>query len=469
MKNEIDWEAIPEKEYQAYLKRLEIVELILDASIDPETKRRQRQQYSEDNGVSMRTVANYVSRYREKGRVGLLFYRPRPRSPRIYDKQLGEKIIELVSELPSRSVSTLRRLLSENKEYAEKIQYISNRTIYRFLTENGLSQKQRFGLLRENGRRGVYHAFEAPHSMALVQGDARDGIWLTLPDGKTKKSYLFLWIDDFSRKILFGKYYLSEKLPCLEDSFKYMLLRWGIPFIVYVDNGSVYISRHFMGILAELQIKQLRHKPYQAHAKGKIESINKTVKNEFQAEAALADFHTVEELNSAFWAWAEVVYNKRLHSATGETPDERFLKALPKQHRRISDLESFNRMFLWKESRTVSKYGKIKLFSNQYPVQKASPATVVQVRFDPFNLDELYIYDNANHYLESTSPSKKVTNHAPNIPEESHKSPQKISQESVSMFIRLREKYRKQLKDANQIPFSKLFDQHTTDKEDNDE
>ena len=37
------------------------------------------------------------------------------------------------------------------------------------------------------------------------------------------------------------------------------------------------------------------------------------------------------------------------------------------------------------------------------------------------------------------------------------------------MFIRLREKYRKQLKDANQIPFSKLFDQHTTDKEDNDE
>ena len=34
MKHEIDWEAIPEKEYQAYTKRLEIVELILDYSID---------------------------------------------------------------------------------------------------------------------------------------------------------------------------------------------------------------------------------------------------------------------------------------------------------------------------------------------------------------------------------------------------------------------------------------------------
>ena len=103
-----------------------------------------------------------------------------------------------------------------------------------------------------NGRRcsagtapRAYHSFEAPHSLALVQGDARDGIWLDLPDGSRKKTYLFVWIDDFSRKILFGKYYLDEKLPCLEDSFRYMVLRWGIPLAVYLDNGAVYISRQF--------------------------------------------------------------------------------------------------------------------------------------------------------------------------------------------------------------------------------
>jgi len=465
MKREIDWEAIPEAEYEAYKKRLEIVEFILDGSIDTETKKRHRQDYCEENGVSMRTVANYVSRYREKGRAGLLFYRPRPKSPRIHDEQFGVKIIELVRELPTRSVPTLRRLLSEDEEYAEKIGFISDRTIYRFLTENGLSMRERFRLLREDGRR-AYHAFEAPHSLALVQGDARDGIWMSFPDGKTKKTYLFLWLDDFSRKILFGKYYDSEKLPCLEDSFKYMNLRWGIPEVIYVDNGKVYISRHFMGILAELEIKQLRHKPYQAHAKGKVEAVNKTVKNEFQAEAALAGFHTIEELNSAFWAWVEVVYNKRVHSATGETPDERFLGGLPENHKRISDLESFNRMFLWKESRTVSKYGKVKLYLNQYPVQKASHGTVVQVRFDPFDLSEVYIYDGKNHYLETTSPTKKVTDTAPNIPEESRLSSRKVSQQSVALFSRLREKHRKQLKDAKQMPFSKLFNH---DKENNNE
>ncbi len=315
MKGKIDWEAIPETEYEAYKKRLEIVELILDGYVDSETKRKHRERYCEENRVSMRTVSNYVRRYRDKGRAGLLFYHPRPKSPRVYEEPLRKKIIELVRELPTRSVPTLRRLLSEDELYAEKIRCISNRTIYRFLTENGLSQRQRYRLLREDGRR-AYHAFEAPHSMALVQGDARDGIWLTLPDGKTRKSYLFLWIDDFSRKILFGKYYLSEKLPCLEDSFRYMVLRWGIPFRIYVDNGAVFISRHFMGVLAELEIKQLRHKPYQAHAKGKIEAVNRTIKNEFQAAASLSDFHTIEELNSAFWAWAEVVYNRRVHSTT---------------------------------------------------------------------------------------------------------------------------------------------------------
>ena len=287
MKQEIDWEAIPEKEYQVYTQRLEIVELILDDSIDSETKKRFRQRYCEENGLSMRTVANYLKRYRQKGRVGLLFYRPRAKSLRIHDERLRLKIIELVRELPTRSVPTLRRILSEDEQNAEKIRCISDRTIYRFLTENGLTQRQRYRLLRESGRR-AYHAFEAPHSLALVQADARDGIWLRCPDGKVRKSYLFLWLDDFSRKILFGKYYLSEKLPCLEDSLRYLLLRWGIPEKIYCDSGAAYISRHFMGILAELEIKQLRHKPYQAHAKGKIEAANRTIKNEFQAEAAQA-------------------------------------------------------------------------------------------------------------------------------------------------------------------------------------
>ena len=84
--------------------------------------------------------------------------------------------------------------------------------------------------------------------MELVQGDGRDGIWLPDPErtgGGQRKTYLFAWVDDYSRKILFAKYFWDEKLPRMEETFKTMVLRWGIPLKVYLDNGSVYSAGQF--------------------------------------------------------------------------------------------------------------------------------------------------------------------------------------------------------------------------------
>jgi len=455
----IDWEEIRDEEFGRYLKRLEIVELILDPTIDGPSKRKLREQFLQDNGVSERTVANWLARYIKDGPAALLFARrQRSRSLRIVEAKLRSHILALVRENPGRSVAGLRRLLKDDGEYAGLIAKVSDRTLYRFLSENGLAAAARRAMLQQTAGR-AYHSFEAPHSLALVQGDARDGIWLDLPEGTRRKTYLFLWIDDFSRKILFGKYYLDEKLPCLEDSFKYMVLRWGIPLAAYMDNGSVYISRQFASVLAELRIKGLHHKPYQAHAKGKVEALQKTVKNEFQSEAARAGIRTVEELNSAFWAWAEVEYNTRLHSSTGQAPDERFLQGLPKDHRRVEDLGKFQAMFLWKAKRTVSKWGKISLYANPYPVQMRAPGAVVQVRYDPFDLSEVLIYDpDTTNPLETSTPTKQVNTRAPNVPEESRKTHREISQQSLAYFTRLRERYLQSQKKTQEVSFQTLKD-----------
>jgi putative transposase len=191
---------------------------------------------------------------------------------------------------------------------------------------------------------------------------------------------------------------------------------------------------------------------------------NRTIKYGYQKEAELAGFKTLEELNTAFWAWAELEYNKKIHSSTGQAPDERFIKGLPENHRRIKDIEKFNAMFLWKETRKVSKYGKIKLYSNQYPVQTVAHGNKVQVRFDPLNLKEVYIYDLKNNFLENTQPNKMVNMKVPNIPEESKKSPAKVSQDSVNYLTRLREKYLESQKKSD-MRFSKLFEE----KEDNND
>lgn len=453
-----NWEMIPEEEYNKYQKRLALVETILDKQIDRGEKQRAINEYCEYHGVTKRTIRNYIKRYKRKGARGLLFYHPRPPTLRIKDRHLRKKILRIVKENPARSVPKIRELLSLDEQFKDKIAQVSDRTIYRFLCENGMSQKERHGMLCEIGR-VAYHQFEAPYSFELVQGDARDGIWITRPDGKTIKTYLFLWICDYSRKILFGKYYESEKLPCMEDSFKHMVLRYGIPVKIYLDNGKVYVSRHFSSILATLGIKQIHHKPYQAYAKGKIEVVNRTIKYDFQKEAERAGMRTLEELNTAFWAWCELVYNKRIHSSTGQTPDERFISGLPKGDdaiRRIEDLEEFSLLFLERSTRTITRYGKIKLYNNQYPVQSKPHGTVVQVRFDPFDLSEIHVYDSDNTFLENTTPSKYVNNRAPKITEESRKSPGRISQESVHYFSALREKYLKEMKSANQASFSRF-------------
>ncbi|MGO8694019.1 MAG: DDE-type integrase/transposase/recombinase, partial [Rectinemataceae bacterium] len=358
---ETDWQDLSDTRFEKNSTILELVESLADESLSLKERKELRDDYRARHGVSDRTIRNYLARYRDGGAQAFLTPIVRTPSPRIHNKELASAILDLVKERPTRTIPKLRKLLAIDAQFASGVAKVSDRSIYRFLLEHGLSQKERYRLLSEDGRM-YYHRFQAARPLDLVQGDARDGIWLDTKDGK-KKTYLFVWIDDYSRKILSGRYYFDEKLPRMEDTFKRMVLRWGIPLKVYLDNGSVYIAKQFAWILSQLQTTKLHHKPYQAYCKGKVEALNKIIKNDFQGEAQRAGFQTLEELNSAFTAWTDIEYNVRIHSQTGEAPDKRFADALHADIRRVADIAWFEALFLMRVSRTVTKYGKIKLES----------------------------------------------------------------------------------------------------------
>ena len=375
-------------------------------------------------------------------------------SPRIHDKDLAQAILKLVKERPTRTIPKLRTLLASDSLFAGRVDMVSDRSIYRFLLEHGLSQKTRHALLSEDGRMS-FHRFQAARPLDLVQGDARDGIWLDTKDGK-RKTYLFVWVDDYSRKILSGRYYFDEKLPRMEDTFKRLVLRWGIPLKAYLDNGSVYIAKQFAWILGELGTAKLHHKPYQAYCKGKVEAVNKIIKNDFQGEAQLAGFQTLEELNSAFMAWVDLEYNVRVHSTTGEAPDKRFADALHADIRRVFDIAWFEALFLMRVSRTVTKYGKIKLESNEYPVTSAPYGTVVEARYNPFDLSKVFIFKD-KACIETTFVSKLVQRSAIALPEESKASSSVVSSHAQAYFQTLREQHLKSLtENPTPVSYSKL-------------
>ena len=82
----------------------------------------------EQHGVGERTIRGYLQRYRKQGPRALLFYRPRPTSPRVHDPALRAKLLELIDELPTRSVPQLRKLLTDDAQLGLKIRRISDRT-----------------------------------------------------------------------------------------------------------------------------------------------------------------------------------------------------------------------------------------------------------------------------------------------------------------------------------------------------
>jgi len=439
--NEDDWTGIDEKHLEGWQQRVELVETLLDERIHETERAEIRRSYIRQYGISERTIRNYLRRYRQHGADGLLFHSSRrgSRSPRIHNVALREKLLALVEEHPRRTVPQLRRILTRDPDYTEAICTVSDRSIYRFLAEQGLTGKQRAAKAIDPGRRS-YRQFEAAASMELIQGDARDGIWLPDPDNpeKTKKTYLFGWIDDYSRKILYACYYWDEKLPRMEDSFKTMVLRWGIPKKTYLDNGSVYIARQFAFVLSRLGIRKIHHKPYQSWCKGKVEAVMKTLKTEFQSEAQRAGFHTLGELNSALWAWIDVEYNRRNHSSTGEPPDMRFAGGLPTDHRRIEDLEWFESLFLVRDTRTVHKYGLIKLEGNKYRT-KATHGTVIAVRYNPFDLSEVWRYE-GDTCAETLAVHALNNPVAERLPEERDIPAPEVSQAASQYFTDLRER-----------------------------
>lgn len=450
---------LDEKNLEQWHQRMELVETLLDERIHETERAEIRRAYIRQHGVTERTIRNYLKRYRDEGSLGLLPYRryAQPRSPRIHDSTLRHRILDLVEEHPRRTVPQLRRMLTKDPEYQKQIDHVSDRSIYRFLAEQGLTQKQRAAKAIDPDRRS-YRQFEATASMELVQGDARDGIWLPDPESpdKTKKTYLFGWVDDYSRRLLYARYYWDEKLPRMEDSFKTMVLRWGIPKKAYLDNGNVYIARQFAFVLSQLKTRKIHHRPYQSWCKGKVEAVMKTLKNEFQSEAQRAGFRTLEELNTALWAWIDVEYNRRNHSSTGEPPDTRFLSGLPKDHRRITDLQWFESLFLVRDTRTVHKYGLIKLEGNKYHTT-APFGTVIHVRYDPFDLSVVWRY--AGETCVETLATHTLNNPvAHRLPEERDTPAPQVSQAAAAFFTELRDRQAKLRTEQTSPRYSALAD-----------
>lgn len=167
------------------------------------------------------------------------------------------------------------------------------------------------------------------------------------------------FIDDHSRLIVHGAFYLSENLFSFMNAFEKALAKRGLPRKLYVDNGAAFRSHKLAFTCASPAISLIHARPYKPQWKGKIERFFKTLRGQF---LPTCNTGSLAQLNQDFHHWLENTYHQRTHSATGMTPFERFTSKLECIRKAPKNLKDHFRKAVYRtvfKDRTITLCGRL--------------------------------------------------------------------------------------------------------------
>jgi transposase InsO family protein len=299
-----------------------ICELVNGADLDPgEQERLIREKcarkwqipFSEKTSISRSTLLRWVSLYRRSnGKLESLYPHERcdQGESRAIDEDTCLALVELRKQLPKATVKCLIREMEQRR--LTTCGQLKLSTVYRFLYKHDLMMPADIPQDRRK--------FEAEGPNDLWQSDVMHGPRVEV-EGKQRKTYLIAMLDDHSRLIPHGEFYLSERLDSYLNALQQALSKRGLPRKLYVDNGTAFRSRHLEHVTASLGIALIHSRPYTPQGRGKIERFFRGVRGDF-----LYGFtgKTLKELNEAFDLWLNEIYHQRIHSATSQSPFKRF-------------------------------------------------------------------------------------------------------------------------------------------------
>jgi transposase InsO family protein len=369
---------------EAALKRFALISSLLEEGISAAELAQRRCLLLQREEISERTLRRWIASYKKNGFKGLV---RKERNDKGESKKISPEVLELAEqmrrELPRRSAGLICELL---KGEGHKV---ARSTLERQLREKGLSGKQ---LAADAKAGGATRRFVRVGRNTLWQSDIKFGPYLPASNNPQKKfrTYLLVIIDDATRFVVHAEFYPDQKQPILEAGLRKAILSYGAPRSIYVDNGKIFTSKWLQLACAQLNIRHLKARPYNAEAKGKVERFNRTVEN-FLAELSLQKAQSLEELNRLFMAWLSEGYNHKPHSSLeGKTPADVF--ASDSAPLRFSSFEALQDAFLHEAERTVDKTGCLSLDGKVYDAGVEWRRKKVTVRFDPFNLEELQLW-----------------------------------------------------------------------------
>jgi transposase len=359
----------------------------------------------EDFHVAAETIRVWVRRYRAGG-LERLRDKPRPRrGVGVLAPDEIERIVQLKRDVPERSLDRLLTI-AEGAGVIEPGR-LRRSTLHRVLSAHHISARPP----AKTADTSDLDRFEADSPNDLWQSDMLVGPWLPDPErpGKMRRAYLYAFLDDHSRLILHGRFSFRGDLPALELVFRRCMQKWGKPRRCYYDNGQVYRSGHMRHIVAVLGIHGLVFTEIRRpEGHGKIEALNRLIRSAFLAELRASSITTLDALNEAFAAWADLEYNRTVHGETGEPPLDRWRRGTDRV--KYADEEALRQAFLWSEDRTPDKAGVFSLFGVKYQTRLGRKR--LEVRFDPEALDLVEVWLKGR-FVERVRPFEVSTHRRP--------------------------------------------------------
>ena len=196
-------------------------------------------------------------------------------------------------------------------------------SVVRFMKSHGYTRRPRRGPAVSPGARVAEQRYEA-REIRSYESEYVNALWhldfhhgslrVLRPCGKWVYPILLGILDDRSRLCCHLQWYLGEGAGELCHGLSQAFQKRGLPRSMLFDNGSAMIARETEQGLTRLSILFENTLPYSPYQNGKQESWWNQIEGRLLPMLeGVADL-TLEQLNEARLAWAEMEYNRNIES-----------------------------------------------------------------------------------------------------------------------------------------------------------
>jgi len=322
-------------------------------------------------------IANWLAIYRKHGRAGLA---PRARRdagrPRSLSETEGALLLSYLEGHPEMTAAAvLRKLQTDGRIVSEP----SSSALSRLVRSAGLQRAKR--LRQAHGEQNLKFEFFAP--LECVQADCMHAMKLPDAKGRRRSAILLAFLDDATRRVVYGSFTFSESSFTFETGVRHILGAHGRIGKLYCDNGATFVSNQTRRILDSLGLVLVHSRPGKPAGRGKIERFFRTVRQQFLAPLDVDELASIDDLDARFHTWLESEYHRSPHRGlNGITPLDAWL-AKSRHIVPIDPTVDLEQVFRHQTSRKVHRDSTLTVDGVLFEVASTLIGERVTLRYDP--------------------------------------------------------------------------------------